>query len=158
VSIHDTVLRRFVDAGFLAPDHNLRFEAAPEGLLLEGELRCMGVITITVRKLLEIQSEEPELTVQTTRYSYNVSLLGRGNIFRYDSPIPGQAGHHGSHHVHRFDPFSDGSIRKTEEVQDEDLGRLWAKLLKRPGTGTTQTSRSFRLAVWFNSVMTRAAG
>lgn len=67
-------------------------------------------LKLDVTKELEVTdaSNPKNPLVPTISYSYNVSLIGRGNVFRYCSPHPGgddAPEHHGHHHRHQFDRF-----------------------------------------------------
>ncbi len=114
-AIHETAMRTF--DGFVEED-GLVFEPL-EGtgtIRLGGEIRCVGGITISVQKLLEVvEGSDRHALVETVAYSYNVRLQGVGNVVRYDSPHPG---HNADHHVHRYDVFG-GSRQATTSMHGE---------------------------------------
>lgn len=102
VQIHETVMEKFLRAGFVRSE-NLSFSDLGNGLIeLAGTIECAGDIYITVKKLIQVvEGDGPNALVQTTDYGYNAVLRGVGNILRYDSP---HETHNREHHVHRFDP------------------------------------------------------
>ena len=88
-------------------------------IAIEGELECVGEFAIDVLKTLRILSGSgPTARVQTDSYSYNASLRGIGNVFRYDSPHP----HYPHHHVHRYDVLN-GDTRGTVTAIEEEENR-----------------------------------
>lgn len=97
-------MQRYRDAGFVGDD-SLRFVDTYSALLLQGEIACRGLIVITVTKLINYVTDDPDPLVQTEMYSYNVSVRGQGLLFRYDNQHPDQlySGHHDPHHRHAFD-------------------------------------------------------
>jgi len=134
-TVHHNVLDQFVRDGFVDAGHDLDFTATEGGFLLEGVLRCAGGIEIEVRKLVGIVLEEVDPLVRTRWYSYNVSVHGLGNIFRYDSPhVFDPQGHHAEHHVHRYDVLTGDREGLLEFIHGEDahptLGR--SSVLLRP--------------------------
>jgi hypothetical protein len=104
VATHETIMEQFFREGFVESDA-LELVAAGSGvLLMNGTISCKGGLVCTVEKWMETvgapDRENPR--IQTFRYSYNVSVSGLHNLFRYDN-----ADHHGhedSHHRHAFDP------------------------------------------------------
>jgi hypothetical protein len=100
--IHETVLERFRNEGFIRSD-TLAFRPPSNGYIkLSGTIECAAWIYIVVDKNLSIvKGSGPTASVETETYSYNVVLEGEGNILRYDGPHE----HRPYHHVHRFDPL-----------------------------------------------------
>ncbi len=104
IEIHETVLAKLRRGGFVESD-NLELLPLPGDVLhMEGEVRCAGGLVITVDKYLRIVdgAGTADPTVQTYSYAYNVSLAGRGNVFRYDNAHD-HAGHRDRHHRHQYD-------------------------------------------------------
>lgn len=80
-------------------------------LFFAGEIGCKGHIVIEVTKELEYL-DPPGVTdplVQTRWYSYNVSVQGVGNVFRYDNQHV-HPGHGDAHHKHLFDWRSNNEL------------------------------------------------
>jgi len=105
-------MERYLTAGDFVHQDGVRLRSAPEGaydrpsVLLEGEIGCRGQIVITVRKRLEILERlDGDAIVETRSYSYNVSLRGEDNVFRYDNGHPDflYPGHRDAHHKHVYD-------------------------------------------------------
>jgi len=72
-------------------------------MIIAGEIALKGRIVITVLKFLASCNDDPHNPmVQTYRYSYNVSVQGRGTIFRYDNQHLREE-HSDPHHKHTFD-------------------------------------------------------
>ena len=94
----------------------VRFGEPRDGHInVEGEIQCLGGITVTVEKKLKIvRGMGPTATVRTAEYSYNVRVEGRGNLFRYCAPD----GYRVHHHVHRFD--DDGRELPVEDIHYSD--------------------------------------
>ena len=118
VEIHDTVMMHLHRAGFVL-SNDLVFTPLHNSILLEGKVECLGGLVVDVRKILNILGGEgAEALVQTAHYSYNVSLRGVGNVFRYDGP---HVTHNRQHHVHRYDVLSgdhDGVVHFFESHED----------------------------------------
>lgn len=79
-------------------------------LVITGELLLRDrALKVTVTKVLEVldDSDPSDPEIQTSSYSYNVSVVGHGNVFRYCSPHEDGSGipHHLEHHRHQYDPF-----------------------------------------------------
>jgi len=88
--------------GFIHED-NLTFEPKFGLVWLKGEIACKGQILITVFKILDVlEGEGARALVQTSRYNYNASVQGYGNIIRRDN-AHAHPGHANRFHVHRFD-------------------------------------------------------
>jgi hypothetical protein len=109
--------RQALDGGFLV-FNGLKFDALGNGtIILEGVLECVGDLAIDVLKTIHILSGSgPTARVQTETYSYNASLRGIGNVFRYDSPHP----HYPKHHVHRYDALTRDTRGYVEDIEDEE--------------------------------------
>ncbi len=115
VEIHATVMSRFVDENFVLVD-GLAIDPLGNGQIwIHGHIKCAGGVEITVDKYLAIVDEGPPVSVQTVDYSYNASVSGLGNIFRYDSP---HEDHNDFHHRHAYDVFAGdvvGTVTKLTE-------------------------------------------
>ena len=118
VDVHETVMEHLLRGGLVISD-NLVFTPLRDTILIEGHVDCLGGIKVDVHKALRILvGEGPDALVQTVRYSYNVSIEGRGNVFRYDSP---HETHNKKHHVHRYDVMNRdvvGTVAFTEHESD----------------------------------------
>ncbi len=99
LSVHETVLHQFISDGFIGRE-SLTIEPSAGRLRIRGEVGCSGRILVYVDKILEIVDDATDPLVQTINYTYNVSLQGGGNLFRYDSP---HEDHNQDHHKHVFD-------------------------------------------------------
>lgn len=129
LQIHETVMERQLRNGFVLSDE-LVFTPIHNGILLEGDVICLGTIRLQVRKIIKIlEGDGAEAFVQTVLYSYNAILAGRGNIFRYDSP---HATHNKEYHVHRYNVLSGGEQLPIEWLSEEEqrptLGEVIDKL------------------------------
>lgn len=124
-SVHETRMEQFLRSRFVVRN-DLEWDYAEGAIQLIGRITCRGNIYIDVEKtLLVLGGEGVDALVQTVFYSYNVSLAGVGNIFRYDSP--GKMGavesmsHHRHHHKHTYDVF-EGDVRgRIDLIDDEEL-------------------------------------
>jgi hypothetical protein len=72
-----------------------------------GEISCLGGIVLRVEKCLGIvEGQGMDALIQTAWYSYNASVRGAYNIFRYDNQdedFSFRPGHQDAHHKHLFD-------------------------------------------------------
>lgn len=120
VETHDTVLSQFQARDFVSR-HTLNFSQYGNSIQLSGEIACLGNIVIQVQKILDVveppqvvrynvapllQKPAREWTVQTSEYSYNVSLQGHSNLFRYDNTDDfwvKDSNHPDKHHKHLYD-------------------------------------------------------
>lgn len=124
-SVHETRMQHLIDSGFVLVD-TTEFLPNRGAILLVGAIHCLGGIYIDVIKTLAILDEDgPDATVQTESYSYNVTLKGVGNIFRYDSPhvAPGEKDfiqHHNYHHKHVYDVLNGDKHGHTVLIERED--------------------------------------
>lgn len=126
----------------IVEEDGVAFEPGADGhFYFAGEILLRsGKLKLTVAKALEIvdATDPGDPWVQTTSYSYNVSIVGFGNIFRYCSPHDGDGPeHHQQHHRHQYDPFSstpevynvrlitDGDWPVLSEVIQEADGWYW---------------------------------
>ena len=103
--IHETVIRQFIDTGFIGSE-NLEFSSLPYKFRLKGEIACLGDIIISVDKMLEvIDFVNGDPMVQTLWYAYNARVKSCGNFLRYDNQDPDylRPGHGDDHHKHMFD-------------------------------------------------------
>jgi hypothetical protein len=104
--IHETVIRQFIDTGFIGSE-NLAFSPQPNRKIrLKGEISCLGEIIISVDKMLDILDwVDDDAIVQSRWYAYNASVKNHGNILRYDNQDFGylRPGHLDEHHRHSFD-------------------------------------------------------
>ena len=117
LQIHETVMGQLLYTGAVEedgldflPGADGRFYFAGEVLLREKRLK------LTVAKALEVvdAAEPANPVVQTISYSYNVSICGHGNVFRYCAPHDDDAmEHHLQHHRHQYDPFGPEPDRYT---------------------------------------------
>jgi len=87
-------------------------------LKIEGVVQCRGNLILSVYKALRLERTNTIPTVQTVRYSYNLSVAGQGNIFRYDDAHT-HPGHSSKHHVHRFDPPGIENINSPFETGED---------------------------------------
>ncbi len=136
LAIHETVLEKYRRDGFLEAQ-SLDLSPLPGNVLrMEGDLRCAGGLVVTVDKYLRIVegADTSDPIVQTYSYAYNVSLAGRGNLFRYDN-AHAHGDHQDRHHRHSFDPASGATLEVTwvgptwptlGEVLDEAREWYWA--------------------------------
>jgi hypothetical protein len=111
------VLNQFKSTG-LVGDDTLDLYAFGGDLLMQGEIACIGMIVVGVWKILEYTSPQgAPAEVQTLAYSYNVSIRGMGNLFRYDNQHADwlHYGHRDEHHKHVFN-FETG-----DELADSPL-------------------------------------
>ena len=76
---------------------------------------------MTVLKTLKTYRRLGALYVQTIEYAYNLSLIGVGNIFRYDN-MHGHYGHLGSHHKHEYEPPD--QLTQVIEIKEENWPTL----------------------------------
>lgn len=121
-AVHDTIMQKFLRAGFVRSE-NLSFNDLGDGFIeLEGIIECVGNVNIDVYKRIQIlKGDGPNALVQTVDYSYNAYVDGIGNILRYDSPHPD---HYREHHVHRFDTASKHEITVDFILKEEDRPTL----------------------------------
>jgi hypothetical protein len=144
LQIHETVMGQLLYTGLVdedgldfLPGADGRFYFAGEVLLRDRRLK------LTVVKALEVvEATDPaNPLVQTLSYSYNVSICGLGNVFRYCAPHDDDAmEHHLQHHRHAYDPFgpephrytvrliTDGDWPKMDEVIREADAWYWENL------------------------------
>jgi hypothetical protein len=105
IEIHETVMQQFRDISFVSTD-TLQFISLSPAYYLEGKIYCLGQIVITVDKGFGIESllSHDDPIIRTKWYSYNVSIQGIGNIFRYDNQDKDyfRPGHRDEHHKHTF--------------------------------------------------------
>jgi len=98
-------MQQFRDNSFVSSD-TLKFISLSPAYYLEGKIYCAGQIVVTVDKGFGIESlvsyDDP--MIKTRWYSYNVSMQGIGNIFRYDNQDKDylRPGHQDDHHKHTF--------------------------------------------------------
>ena len=113
LQIHQTVLEHKKVLGAVDEDSYLEEDDSHSGrFLFDGELYLRErALKLTVTKALKFLDEHPaDPLVQTEWYSYNVSIVGHGNVFRYCSPHEDDgAPHHEHHHRHQYDPFGPNS-------------------------------------------------
>lgn len=105
MEIHTTVLHKFKDSGFVGSE-NLEIMPSNGFFFMFGEIGCLGGILISVEKqLLIVGSAQSDALVQTSWYSYNASIRGGHNIWRYDNQHEDASfrGHPDPHHKHIFD-------------------------------------------------------
>jgi len=118
--IHNTRMHQHVLEGFVRED-TLELSTLPDGILMTGELPCLGGLRIEVRKKLKRLDGGAEPLVRTVSYSYNVSVAGVGVVFRYDSPHPFDGpDYHGDHHKHVYDVLGGDREGRVEIVPNEE--------------------------------------
>ena len=102
IDILDRTLDNFINNGFIEAN-TLNTKPAHKSLSVKGELPCLGGIVILVNEFWGISEDDissPFIVIKD--YTYNVSLRGHGEIFRYDNVHPHSC-HNDSHHKHEFD-------------------------------------------------------
>jgi hypothetical protein len=115
--IHDGHMESLKNSGFVHADNLVFAERGPGTVTLEGEIACLGNIVVSVLKTLEVlEGEGLAATVQTVRYSYNVRIAGKFNIFRYDN-FHVHNEHPDSHHKDVYD------WRTGDRLPSEWIGR-----------------------------------
>ena len=72
-------------------------------LEMKGVVICSGNLKMTVYKRLRLRRVGGTAHVHTVTYAYNLSLIGVGNIFRYDN-MHSHYGHSTKHHRHQYEP------------------------------------------------------
>jgi hypothetical protein len=123
VTIHTTVMGQFIDRGFVIDD-GLRSWPRAGWLLFAGTVECLGGLRISVIKGLDVWRESDRFMVQTFGYSYNVSVHGHGNVFRYDSP---HEDHRPYHHRHAYIwnlPGDKGTVTPSADGDWPTLGEV----------------------------------
>jgi hypothetical protein len=127
LAIHNTVMDRYRDHGFILTDDLEVRDLGNEQILMEGTITCADGVYIAVTKMLRIlDGDGSTATVQTIAYSYSAVLAGRGNIFRYCAPhdLTDGVEHHSYHHVHRFSVFDDDSHGTISRLSEDDWPTL----------------------------------
>lgn len=117
--IHGTVMAQFVADRFVEED-GVDFADMGDGtIMVDGTIRCGGCLDIRVLKTLTVLDGEGACAfVQTTQFTYNVSLRNIGNVFRYCSShaTPEAPEHHPYNHKHIFDVLA-GDINVAGDVE-----------------------------------------
>lgn len=124
LEIHTTVMAKMLYSGLVVEDGLELPNGADGELVIVGDLLLRDrVLKVTVVKSLQVleETDPSNPDVQTSSYSYNVSLVGHGNVFRYCSP---HSDHNEYHHRHQYDPF--GSHPEANTVTD--CGDDWPTL------------------------------
>jgi hypothetical protein len=112
--IHNQRMRDFIAEGFVVSDTVTFGQPSRGHVTVRGEIRCLGGLHIDVDKKLRIVSGRGGgMRVKTANYSYNVSVSGNGNMFRYDSAH----NHRTQHHVHRYNRKGELAV---EDILDEN--------------------------------------
>lgn len=103
--------------GFVLDDNLAltRIEGTPF-LEMRGAIYCSGNLKMTVYKRLRLQNIGGSVYVHTVTYAYNLSLIGAGNIFRYDN-MHSHYGHLTKHHRHEYNP---PNVRKSLQHVGEE--------------------------------------
>lgn len=127
--VHGNVMGQMIYNGEVDEDALELPNGASGELLIDGEIWLRDrVLKVTVTKTLEVldDSEPGNPVVQTSSYSYNVSIVGHGNLFRYCSPHEDGMGipHHAHHHRHQYDPFGPNPDHSEVEIRGEDWPTL----------------------------------
>lgn len=105
-----------LEEGFAIQD-DCRFTFLPRAVVLEGQVVCLGSVTLEVSKQLEILTGRGVAAmVQTRSFSYHAWVRGRYNIFRYDSAHD----HRRFPHKHIYDTFGFGKELDVTELTSED--------------------------------------
>jgi hypothetical protein len=99
IQLHKTIIAQFRERGFVGPDATTD-RSEGKHVIWHGEIGCLGRIVLGVRKVFELLDSDRR--VWPIEYSYNVSISGVGNIFRYDNQHT-HPGHTGAFHRHDFD-------------------------------------------------------
>lgn len=133
IEIHDTVMRSLFDEGCVESE-SLEFTSGADGwIILDGEIVLRGrLLKVKVTKGLEVRDNgQDDPMVQTRYYSYNVSIVGGSNVFRYCSPHkdPGPE-HHDVHHRHQYDPFGPNPYQNTVSTVEEDTWPLLSEVIR----------------------------
>lgn len=100
--VHEAYLEQFRKEGLVLKDtlHTYPVKGTPFWLM-EGEIWLRGNLRMTVERTLRAFRGPDGMYVFTTKYSYNLTKQGTGNVFRYCSP---HETHNQFHHKHIFDP------------------------------------------------------
>ncbi len=86
LTVHENVMDRFKRSGFVGDDTLSVDDFSQAGFyFMQGEIACLGNIVITVYKIIDIVASGDVPMVRTSRYSYNVRVMGQHNLFRYDN-------------------------------------------------------------------------
>ncbi|MEO6878706.1 MAG: hypothetical protein ABI205_09515 [Gemmatimonadaceae bacterium] len=125
--VHEKVMRDYVTRGFVLSDDVAATPVGNGNFIMEGTIRCLGDVDITVEKILEVtpQDGNREPTIRTIDYHYNARIRGVGNILRYDYPHPD---HNKFHHVHRYDVFNGDDVGTLTECNWPHLGEVIGEL------------------------------
>jgi hypothetical protein len=102
----------------LVGDDTIGLYAYENDLLMQGEIACIGMIVVGVWKLLEYTHDAGcDAKMQTVSYSYNVSIRGMNNVFRYDNQHAEwlYPRHQDEHHRHAFDWQTGDEFRDSPE-------------------------------------------
>jgi hypothetical protein len=118
LAVHSTIMQQLLQGGFVLSEGLSLSSDGTGGVIISGRVFCRGGIYVDVRKkVARVAGEGGDPVVQTSDYSYNVVLGGRGNIFRYDSPHPD---HNREHHVHRYDVLTGDTQGSLDFIYSED--------------------------------------
>jgi hypothetical protein len=117
--VHANIMDQFRRSDFVSDD-TLRLDdfSAAGTYVMQGEIACQGMIIVTVHKILDIVAQGDVPEVRTARYSYNVRVVGRHSVFRYDN-CHAHKGHPDAHHKDVFD-FQTGT--KVDSVWTGERG------------------------------------
>ena len=117
---HGTVFNRFVTEGFILSNQRLEIDFDTDPPIMEGEIECVCGLRITVTKVFTVERQKgKDPLIRTEAYSYNVSLSGIGNVFRYCSPHPDESiPHHAHHHRHRYDVWAGDESGTIDVIRD----------------------------------------
>jgi hypothetical protein len=117
-------MAQFRSSGFVNDD-SLKLEKFGSFAIQHGEIACLGMLVITVVKTMEFVSINGDGNyVQTTEYTYNLSVRGRNNVFRCDNAHPEHKhpGHETEHHQHFF------NWKTGDELRDSPRECKWPTL------------------------------
>lgn len=117
-------MRHLCDEGFVVED-GCDFTFPPNGVLLNGRIRCLDGIEIDVFKRLRIvDGTGSTARVQRRSYNYHAQFSGGDYpIIRYDWP-----GHRPYHHRHDFDHFDTWTQVGVTELAEDDTPTLGAMI------------------------------
>jgi hypothetical protein len=103
LTVHENVMDQFRCSDFVGDDTLSVDDFSQAGFyVMQGEIACLGNIVITVYKIIDIVASGDVPIVRTSRYSYNVRVMGQHNVFRYDN-WHAHEGHPDEHHKDLFD-------------------------------------------------------
>ena len=122
ITSHDNHMAKLRETQFVGAD-NLELIAWPSRLLMVGDIGCLGDITVTVEKYLNVITPDAtpddvlggdhSIEVQTVLYAYRAGIRGHGTIVRVDNCHP-WPGHEDDHHIHHCDWRTEDDVGRVE--------------------------------------------